>query len=314
MTIGNVLISSAGDKIPLYRCVRDASLRVNPVIKVFCGDSNTNSLSRYISEDFWQMKAISDYESHEMVKELLERDIRIVIPTRDGELLFWSNIKHKLREVGIIVVVSETATLQICLDKLNFSNFLSENGFNWIPTWSDIDSIKSKRVVVKERFATDSKLTKINIPIQDVQRISTTNRNPVFQEYIEGNEISVDIWAMGQIHITASARTREVIKRGEAVVTRRFENSSLEETAVRMARSLKIEGPAVIQFIQTPEGEFYPIECNARFGGASTFSVVTKHDSIYKQFCEIFQVIPNGTKRSSTTSIQVRVPTDYYLK
>ena len=53
----------------------------------------------------------------------LKRNIELIIPTRDQELLFWSKYKNKFKKNGIYVSISPIKTIKICNDKYLFSKF-----------------------------------------------------------------------------------------------------------------------------------------------------------------------------------------------
>jgi hypothetical protein len=82
---------------------------------------------------------------------------------------------------------------------------------------------------------------------------------------------------------------------------------------MELARRLGIEGPSVIQFIANLENEFIPIECNARIGGASTFSILTQFDSLYISLCEFFNEPLTELNAPTSYTKQVRVMKDFYF-
>jgi carbamoyl-phosphate synthase large subunit len=244
---------------------------------------------------------------------LKEREIRFILPTRDGELAYWSKLRSRLLQEGIDVVVSAEKTLEIAMDKLQFSKWLQENSFQHISTWTDLTQVTAQEIVIKERFADAPKNTVLNVKPKDALEFSKSHREPVFQEYIPGVEISVDVWAHSSGEVSCLARTRDLIIDGEARVTSLFVNRQLESLAVRISKKIGLKGPGVLQFIQNEDGNFYPIECNARIGGASTFSINAKFDSLYLSLCEVFNESPVNQKAPQNFSTQVRAMKDYYL-
>jgi carbamoyl-phosphate synthase large subunit len=308
-----ILITSSGSKVPLASAVKNAAIRTMLKPNVMTADTNPQALSQYFSDEFWQMKPLQDYEDDELISELITRGIVFVIPTRDGELQRWARLKLKLREKGIGVLVSSENTLQYVLDKLQFSKWLEKNNFDGIETLEKPNFAENTKLVIKERYSNVAKNTIIGINQVEAMALSQNHSMPVFQKFIDGIEISVDVWIHDSGISTCFARTRDLIIDGEARVTTRFPNEELEQIALNMAKKLGIEGPAVIQFIRNSAGKFVPLECNARIGGASTFSISTQFDSLYVALCQFFHEPSLYLSPPMGYSKQVRTMKDYYF-
>jgi carbamoyl-phosphate synthase large subunit len=310
----SILITSAGSKVPLLDAASNAASRIKSNPKVIAADSNPDAVSQYFSDEFWCMKPLSSYTDDELINELRARGIRFVLPTRDGELPRWSLLRDRLLREGIHVLVSGTATLSIAMDKLKFATWLQENRFQHIQTWTEPTSITVDKIVIKERFAMAPKNTLLNVNAKDAKDFSVEHQEPLFQELIEGLEISVDIWVHNSGETSCLARTRDLVVDGESRVTSYFSNPILESIAVNLSNRIGLRGPGVIQFILSANGSFYPIECNARVGGASTFSLNTKFDSLYLSLCDVFKEPPVNIRIAQDFSRQVRAMKDYYFK
>lgn len=308
-----ILVTSGGSKVPLIKAVKDAAVRTADNPTVISADTNSTALCQYFSDDFWVMKLLSEYEDDELIHELTKKGISYVIPTRDGELLRWAQLKTKLDAVGIRVLVSDVNVLEYVMDKLLFAKWLEENGFESIKTLETPNFRGMKKLVIKERYASSAKNTVIGINLEDADELSRNHTSPIFQEFVEGKEFSVDVWIHESGRTTCLARTRDVIMNGESRVTTHFPSTELEEFSLELARKLNIQGPSVFQFIQNSLGQFIPIECNARIGGASTFSITTKFDSIYVSLCEHLDEPLTNLSFPSRVSKQVRVMKDYYF-
>lgn len=97
-----------------------------------------------------------------------------------------------------------------------------------------------------------------------------------------GKEYSVDIYVAkdGQPK-GAVARSRDIVAGGESQVTTIARMPKLEALSKKLAAKLKLYGHLVLQVIQDKERKFHILECNSRFGGASTLSVKDGLDSFY---------------------------------
>ncbi|MBF9143942.1 NAD-dependent epimerase/dehydratase family protein [Hymenobacter properus] len=286
---GHVLISSVAAKVPLVQAVRAAAQRLHPDVKVIGGDMNPACLARHFTDDFWLMPATADAHLEEIITHCRAHGIAHVIPTRDGELAFWSRHRAALAEAGIAVLVSEPEAVTRCLDKLEFEVFGRENGLPVIPTALGLDglaanaqSLGTTGFVVKERHGAGSLSLGLNLPEAAALAHARSLEEPVFQPFISGQEISVDAYVdrTGQVRGLVP-RTRDVIVRGESQVTTTISDPALVARLIPIVEKLGLYGPLVLQALLTSDGGLHLIECNCRFGGASTLGVAAGVDSFF---------------------------------
>ena len=273
-SLGNVLVTSISRKVPLVQCVKRAMGALQGTSRLIGGDADGNALARYFTDDFWQMPILSEAGVAYLISECEARGIRAIIPTRDGELSYFAEHKSVFSAAGIEVMVSPPAAVQICLDKLRFATVGSELGFLVIPTSTDLNTELDTRWVVKERFGAGSHGLGIDFTEDAAQSFSASLIEPIFQPYLQGTEYSIDVYVdrAGRAK-GAVARTRDLVRDGESQITTTCRHTALEETCKSFAQALGVYGHAVFQAIVDANGQLHLIECNARFGGASTASV-----------------------------------------
>ena len=132
---------------------------------------------------------------------------------------------------------------------------------------------------------------------EQAKKISQTLEHPIIQPFIEGEEYSVDGYCSESFQLLGLViRKRSLVLNGESKVTEVIDsNSGLYYKVKEVINSLRIQYHFVLQFILTPEGEINILECNARYGGASSVSIHLGLDS-FKWFIEGYesdaQVIP----------------------
>ncbi|MDO6568445.1 ATP-grasp domain-containing protein [Alteromonas sp. 1_MG-2023] len=307
----NVLISSANNKVPLLKALQDAVKRISPDGKVTAGDSNAKVLTRYFSDAFWHMPNTTDSNESLIISELIRLNITHVLPTRDGELLFWAKLKPALRTLNILVLVSDPSVVEICLDKLAFGQLPISSV---IPTYDKLPKGNDSQWVVKERYGAGSQSLGIRLSSDNALAHANELNNPVFQPYCEGQEISVDGWLTQDSKVKALVcRVRDVVINGESQVTYTLPDCPFQELFTEILEALKLSGPVVLQAIIS-ENTAWIIECNSRFGGASTLGIQAGVDSLYWSLCESSGInIRDIQVEMSTQSIrQVRTAVDYY--
>ena len=287
---GHVLISSLAAKVPLAEAVKNAARRLNPDIKVIGGDLNPRALGFHFTDAHWVMPLITNEHLPTIISYCSAHGITHIIPTRDGELAFWSRHRAALAEAGVAVLVSVPDAVHRCLDKLEFAAFGQQAGLPVIPTTLTIDALFANDAptsaepafVVKERYGAGSLSLGLNLPYATAVAHAKTLQEPIFQPFIQGREISVDAYVnrAGRVHGLVP-RTRDVVVRGESQVTTTIDDSALAARLTPIVEKLGLYGPLVLQALLTDDGGLHLIECNCRFGGASTLGIAAGVDSFF---------------------------------
>jgi len=312
---GSILLTSASRKVPLVRRLMDASKKLSSEIRVIAADSDAECLAGHVTDDFFLMRPIADIDVDRLIKDCLERDVRLILPTRDGELQFWADQAEKFQNSGIRVEISPPQTISLCLDKLQFSEFGAAKSLPTIPASTNIAAFPDARLVVKERFGAGSGNIGLNMTAKEALRHKEHLKHPVFQPFIEGDEISADAWfdQNGQPKGLV-LRRRDVVRGGESVVTTTFRDAVVEETILRFLSSMPFHGPVIVQALIDEDGVVHIIECNPRVGGASTAAIEAGLDSLYWSVLQAFDVDVSQHPfcRIAGEVQQVRVPADDY--
>ena len=268
-----VLISSSSSKIALVESLMDLARRYLPETFIIAGDSNAECLTRSAAHSFWQMPLTNIENLEILAVGMKERGIRLVIPTRDAELDFYSSHQSYFESHGIKIAVSSRETLNICLDKLLFYDSLKSR-FPVIATSNqlDVELLGPGPYVVKERYGSGSISSRLNLTSKDALEYSRTLVHPIFQPFIKGSEFSIDTYTTlhGDV-VGAIARRRDVIEFGESQVTTSAHDLRIEGLGIELSSFLKLTGHGLIQIIDDGTSSQI-IECNARIGGASTLA------------------------------------------
>lgn len=314
---GNVLVTSSSKKVPLVRAVKDAAAKLHPQIRVIAGDMDENALTRYVADDFWLMpRTNKDYLSA-LIAGCQERQIRTIIPTRDGELSFWSNHREEFARNGIKVIASPVESIEICLDKLAFSRFGSDKGLPFIPSGLTPEEVGPGPYVVKERYGAGSRQIGLGLgreaAVDHARQLST----PIYQPMVQGREISIDAYLDRSHRVKGlMLRSRDKVVDGESQITTTFRDPAIEARATQVLEALKLNGPVVLQAIIDERDEVHVIECNSRFGGASTAAIAAGLDVFYWSLLEASgaDLESHPFLRSEREIRQIRLPSDIYVQ
>ena len=310
----NVLISSVGAKIPLVREVRRAMEKFAPAGRVYGADCNPDCLGRYFVDVFWELPPLENLSPEQLEEYCIENQILAIIPTRDGELEYFARQKMTLRRHGISVMTSSPATVRACCDKMLFYEILNNYArIQPIYTTRTPDAGMASRWVVKERFGAGSRHLYLDLSPEKALSLGSELEHPIYQPYIEGSEFSVDIYCNMHGHnMGAVVRSRDQVIDGESQVTTTVNKPKVETLCRMAAEALELTCHGVFQVIEDADGNPHLLECNCRFGGASSLSIAAGLDSFYWFFQECLGggVAPEFFKRSCRQLRQIRYPED----
>jgi len=266
-----ILVTSASRKAPLVRAFREALHALAVDGRVVAADSDGLAPAALEADAFWQMPPLDDLGDEELLEECRSAGIRLVVPTRDGELERFARLAPRFAQEGIHVAVSPAAALEACADKLAYARACAAAGFAAVETALAVEDVPGERLVVKERRGAGSRGVLLDVGRDEAARLAAGFAAPLFQPFVAGAELSVDLFAAADGVVGAVARTRDRVVSGESQVTTVVDAPVLVAECVALAARLGVRGHAVFQAIETPSG-YRHIECNPRVGGASTLA------------------------------------------
>lgn len=284
-----VLLSSISQKKSLIQAVRHASQKIGAFLEIHGCDASPGARGRYIVDHFWLVPPLEKWTIDQILCYAKEHQVGAIIPTRDGELLFFAEHKNVFQRHGIAVFVSDLDVVRLCLDKWAFAQFLEEKRLPGIPTALHMEDLPpAQDYVVKPRWGAGGKGMRVKCSSGEAIDFAQKIQNPLYQPWVEGQEWSVDVYR-SPIHgvVGAIARERNQVVEGESKITTTKSFPELETLGSNLADQLGICGHCVIQVIVDPSQQLHIIECNPRFGGASAASVAAGLDSFFWFFTQI---------------------------
>jgi carbamoyl-phosphate synthase large subunit len=307
----NVLLTSISAKVPWIQAVRQALEQLRLPGLLIGADCSTPCIGSYFVDQFWQMPRLDGLTAQELLVYCKEKEVRALIPSRDGELSFFAENQDFFRRHGISVMVSPPQAVATCLDKELFWKFCVDHGLPCIPTSKALEQIDAASYVVKEQFGAGSKQIGLQLNRAEAQAWAAQLMHPVFQPYVEGREYSVDLYRNKQGAVQGTlARSRDYVVRGESQITSSVKDPDMERLCEELADKLGLYGHAVVQLFKEEGGTYTLIECNPRFGGASSLSLAMGLNSFYWFFQECLDHPLPPFERSFLEKQQVRYATD----
>lgn len=281
----NVLILSAGRRVELVKCFKEARDRLNVNGKVLTADISTTAPALYFSDGYFIIPRISaDDYIDKLIEVCRDNKISLVVPTIDTELEILASNKKKIQdESGAIVCVSDFESVTICCDKLKSAKFFQEHNFDY-PKVIEENDIKEGKLeyplFIKPRDGSSS-INAFKIENQkELEFFYEYVKNPIVQEYVRGKEYTVDCFCdFDKKIITVVPRLRMATRSGEILKGRTEKNTVIIDDVKRLLQEFGFIGQITVQCFLCEDGAVKYIEINPRFGGGAPMSIMSGADS-----------------------------------
>jgi carbamoyl-phosphate synthase large subunit len=274
----NVLILSAGRRVSLVEAflseVKELGLSSTQII---AADATPKySAACYFANDFAVLPRVSDPLYLENLHRLcLEKEIGVVIPTIDTELIPLSVARNLFERDGINLVVSNEDLVRRCRDKTKTSDLFGELGVR-TPLLYPNDA-HPYPVFVKPRDGSSSKGLFFARQRSELPESLRTDPNSIFCEYISPDrhfEITVDAYFSRSGTICGFVPRLRLETRGGEVSKSKTIDGAFVSTLEASLKLLKgARGCITLQFfVEKDTDELIGIELNPRFGGGFPLS------------------------------------------
>jgi carbamoyl-phosphate synthase large subunit len=273
----NVLISSAGRRVGLLRCFRQALKDSGKAGRVLAVDSSPYSAALQDADRGWVVPRCTDSAFIPTMLDLCEREqVQLVVPTIDTELESYARHRAAFAELGTIVAVSGPETIRIAGDKQQTNHHFDVNG---IPTarqfanaedWASASRVLRFPVVAKPRNGSAGIGVRTVPDAESLRPIWSAEPDLIVEELLQGDEYTVNAYVNGLGECTAQVpHVRMEVRAGEVSKGVTVRNLALMDLARKAVESLpNAFGPLCLQGKVDPESQvIHFFEINARFGG-----------------------------------------------
>lgn len=271
---GNWLVTSAAAKVDLVRRMREALNSVG--LRLFATDHSPLSAAFHFSDGHFLLPSIEEGGFlNQLIENCHARDIRVILPTRDADLRFFASNRDTLAKANLWPLVSDPATIAICLDKIRFHEHCSLHGLPVLPR-------------ILEPAPSDYPCfarSRIGSAGHGSQRIARANELPFFygpppwsdlliQPCCSDPEYTLDaLFDLDGQPVQWISRERIRVKAGESIVGRTVSIPALDALMPVLARSLRLVGPVTVQAFYSEKNGPRLIEVNPRFGGGAALGI-----------------------------------------
>ncbi len=269
-----VLFTSAGRRVGLLNCFRDAATDLGLSIEILACDLAPELSAACAIAD--QSFAVPRCDDPGYVKKLLEavqrHGIHLIVPTIDPELLPLAKAADQFKALGARVHVSDVETVQIAQDKIRTAQTLGCSGVP-VPQTFSLDEVHQRKqglpwpLFLKPNSGSASRGLKLVDQYEDLP--SLFSEPVLLQQHLQGPEYTVNIFLNSDgVLKSAVVHERLRVRAGEVEKGRTVRHEELLEISRRVALALPgARGVLCFQAIDDVEAGLQVFEINARFGG-----------------------------------------------
>jgi carbamoyl-phosphate synthase large subunit len=275
----NILISSAGRRVSLLKLFKRAMIKLNLKGLIYAVDIRLDAPAIHVADEYQIMPKVTDKSYIEkLIKYCIEKKISLVIPTIDTELCVFSKAKARFEKYNIKVLISSNQFNITFTDKLATHLFFEKNQIT-SPKYYTFDEAKKLSfsnypLILKPNYGSGSiGVTKVN-NLKELIFFSAYLNKPLIQEFIEGNEYTIDTLVdfSGKIRCVVP-RLRIETRAGEVSKAVTVNDSKIIQSVYEMSDALRgASGCITIQCIKKKNKDIKFIEINPRFGGGFPLS------------------------------------------
>lgn len=265
----NILLTSVGRRVSLVKFFKEA---LEGDGYVYSADCDPTAPALYVSDKSFLVPRVNDKDYIPFILDKCKKEnIKLVIPLIDPELPILAQERENFLKEGIIPLISSYETVMIGYDKILTYRFLVENSFPSPKTYLVNKNLLEEKLnfplIIKPRFGSASIGVQKCEDYQDVEFYSRKISEPILQEFLQGDEITLDVLCDFEGNpISIVQRKRLKVRGGEVERGVTIKNYELMSLALDLVRKLKPFGVINIQCFLTSNG-FYFTEINPRFGG-----------------------------------------------
>lgn len=277
-----ILFSSLSGKTALLNEVLHDARSYSAKTVILGADCNKNCTGASQVETFIEMPRLAELSDHDLLQFCIKNKITHILPTRDGELLFWAKRKSILRMIGVTPLVSEAEFIKACEDKSSFFINWKNSVIPAIPTYNNLKSTGIKNWVVKERTGSGSRNIGLNLSLEEARQYSKKLSDPIFQPFIKGREYTAETWVSKSNDCRGVLlRWRKEVVNGESHLTEVFNNPDWESKMKSVFEYIPgARGHCIAQVLVDLNGNQHLVEINPRLGGASPLALHAGLNSI----------------------------------
>lgn len=271
----NVLITSAGSA-PAVSVMKALKAQSEIAVKIIAIDMDPLSSGFFLSEKRYEVPDTNDPGFSPYLLDICRKEnIKFIFAIIDEELPVFAGLKDEFQKEGICIIVNDAEVVRVGNDKSRTFQFCLDNGIKipeLVPLPLEREKILYPLIIrpLDGRGSVD--VFKIN-DSKELHFFKDYVKNAIIQEFIDGDEYTIDIVASpkGEI-LQAVPRRRLVTKAGMSYKGKTVKDERLIQYGKTVAKKFRVNGPCNVQCILKGD-EIYFIELNPKFAAGLPLTV-----------------------------------------
>jgi carbamoyl-phosphate synthase large subunit len=272
----NVLVLSAGRRVSLVKAFTKAIEELKIDGDVFAADMNPtmSAACNVLNNSFVLPHVLDDKYISELKKLCLKESIKLIVPTIDTELLKLAEHKQEFKDLGIIIVVSDSELVVPCRDKRLTHDLFADIGFP-VPATYPLEQIIFP-CFSKPISGSLSQNIRILQSQDELDTWDVPKSEMMYMEIItseEFDEYTVDVYYTQYSELICMVPRQRVEVRGGEISKGRTNKALIDFLKEPMSKLKTAFGCLTLQVFKSKTTEqIYGIEINPRFGGGFPLS------------------------------------------
>ncbi len=271
-----LLFSSAGRRVELINCFKNAAIKLGISLEVIAIDMEPSwSPACQVADYAYKVTRCTSPQFIDEVLSICQRHkINLIIPTIDTELIPFAENREKFAKHNIKIHLSTTDVVRVVRDKEKTAKVLSAHGIPVPCTWSMDDALQEATnlvfpLIVKPPDGSCSQGIAV-INSLDELKMKAKEATPItVQELCHGKEFTINcFYDRSKGCVSCVPHFRKFVRDGEVCFAKTVRVPEFKTYADKFFRILPgIYGTICFQGFMDDSGLIKIVEINARFGG-----------------------------------------------
>lgn len=291
----NILFTCAGRRTYLLKYFKE---NMSEGDKIVATDMQLSAPALQAADVKIQVPAVYDPKYVDITLDISkEQKIDALISLNDLELPILAENKSRFEEIGVKVIVSDPAVIDIAFDKYKTAQWVESIGLNAPKTYVRLEDVKNALAVgeiafplfMKPRWGSGSiglesitdmeeletyyQLLMKKIKKTILATASVGDEYIMIQEKLTGKEFGLDV--MNDLtgkNVGVSVKQKLAMRAGETDKAITVDIPEVYEMGRKIGENLKHIGNLDVDVMQRANGDYCVLELNPRFGGGFPFS------------------------------------------
>ena len=272
----HLLFSSAGRRVELINCFRQAAEALGRPVRVIAADADPQwSPACHLADEACKVPRCDHPDFMPAIADICRKHrVQLIIPTIDTELMVYAQNRERLASLGTEVLLSDPASVSVARDKQKTADVLRNHGIRTPKTWPAEAAAKGQSNVLFPLVLkpVDGSCGKGIFTAATPDEISCRQIDPalyVAQEICSGDEYTINAFYTRQGTCEACVpHYRKFIRAGEVCLAETVRIEAFTRIAHQLANVFNgLWGNICFQGFVDESGNASVFEINARFGG-----------------------------------------------